>query len=72
MYAIDKHMLSTYCVQLSADQMTLGRPLGRGVQSERESSRGCGLRLLVVGLGSEMALYLEQGWFQMVNEMGPW
>lgn len=71
MYAIDKHMLSTYCVQLSADQMVLERPLGRGVQSEMESSRGCGLWLLVVGLGSEMALNLEKGWYQMVNEMSP-
>lgn len=49
MHAIDK--LSIYCVQLYADQMALERPLGRGVQSERESSRSCGLWLLVVGLG---------------------
>lgn len=72
MYAIDKHMLSTSCVQLCADQMALERPLGRAVQREWESSRGCALWLLVVGLGSEMALYLEKGWYQMVNEMGPW
>lgn len=68
MYAMDKYMQSTYCVQLSADQMALERPLRRGVQSERESSRGCGLWLLVVGLDSEMALYLEKRWYQMVNE----
>lgn len=65
---MDKYIQSTYCVQLSADQMALERPLRRGVQSERESSRGCGLWLLVVGLGSEMVLYLEKGWYQMVNE----
>lgn len=67
-----KHTLSTYCVQLCADQMALERPLGRGVQNKWGSSRGCDLWLLVVGLGSEMALDLEERWYQKVNEMGPW
>lgn len=37
---------------------------------ERGFSRGCDLWLLAEGLGSEMALDLEERWHQKGNEMG--
>lgn len=52
--------------------MALERPLGRGGQSEWRSSKDCDLSLLVVGLGSEMALDLEERWYQKGKEMEPW
>ena len=36
------------------------------------SSRVCDLWLLAVGLGTEVALDLEERWYQKGNEMGTW
>lgn len=41
-----------------------------GEYRERGFSRGCDLWLLAGGLGSEMALDLEERWHQKGNEMG--